>query len=175
MSRLFVTDQPVAVWEFDPAEVISETPPSVVYIRARMDYATDAKVKSELFTLGKDSATVEARLGENTLALLKHNIVRWEGPLFVDDAGRPISCTPENIGKIDPQDPFIARVAEEIARRNARKAGPSPKSATASTSESAGVPASNQNNESISVQLATGTSRSPLLSAINGRPNRSDD
>lgn len=171
MSRYFVNDPPVAVPEFDPSAVISDVRPNVIYIRARMDVATDAKVKSELFRLGKDSASVEAHLGANQMALLVHNIVRWEGP---DLDGVP--CTPETIRTLDPTEPHLALVLEAIAERNKRPAGPSPKSATASTSASAGGRDSRPSQEpGISMQLATGMSRSPLQSAITGRLSRSDD
>ena len=171
MSRYFVTDAPVAVPEFDPSEVISDTPPNVIYIRAKMDMQTKAKVTSELFTLGKDNTSVEARLGANELALLIHNIVRWEGP---DLGGIP--CTPETIRTLDPSEPHLVKVLDEIARRNRSKEGPSPKSATAGTSGNAGAAASSPSSDTgLSAQLATTTSRSPLLSAINGRPSRSDD
>lgn len=177
MSRYFVTDPPVAVPEFDPSEVLSETPPNVIYIRAKMDVATDAKVKSELVTMAPDNKTVEMRLGENAVALLVHNIVRWEGP---DLGGVP--CTPEQIRKLDPTEPHIALVLDEIGRRNARPAGPSPKSQGVSTSASAGAtdyqhPArpGSDDRASLSLQLATTTPRSPLRSVITGRQNRSDD
>lgn len=191
-SRLFVTDPPVPVYEFDPAQVISTTPPSVIYIRARMDVETSGKVSSELVKLGDDRA-IESHLGANQTALLVHNIVRWEGPLFLetdadnqpllDGQGRtiPIRCTPENIRKLDPNDPFIADVLEEIARRNRKRESPKGASATTNGATSAGVgdsiasPPNPANNDSVSLQLATGRSRSSLLTAVAGHRNRSDD
>ncbi len=180
MSRYFVTDPPVPVPEFDSAEVISDVQPNVIYIKAKMDVATDAKVKSELLTLGSDNKTMEARLGENSVALLIHNIVRWEGP----DLGN-VPCTPSNIRTLDPTEPHIALVLEEIARRNKRPDGPSKKSAAPSTSErngaagwspNASVPsANNPAQPSLSLQLATGMHTSPLRSAIIGRQKASDD
>lgn len=174
MSRYFVTDLPVAVFEFDVTDVLCDTPPNIIWIRAKMDVATDAKVKSELFKLAGDNKTMEAHLGENQLALLVHNIVKWEGP----DLGH-IPCTPDNIRKLDPTEPHIALVLEAIASRNKRPDGPSPKSATASTSMNAGgldwiPPEKNENQESLSLQLATGTPRSPLRSALHGHLKKSD-
>lgn len=173
MSRLFVTDSPVPIYEFDLTEVISDVAPSVVFIRPKMDVATRAKVTSELFTLSKDNNSVEARLGANELALLIHNIVRWDGPLFLDDQGRPIPCTPEQISKFDPTDPFIAKISDEISKRNKSPKAPEA-SPTNSTSANAGEVASNPSKQSISVQLATTTPRSPLRSAMDGRLIRSD-
>lgn len=177
MSRYFVTDPPVAVYEFDSGEIISDTPPNIIYIKPKMDMATDSKVKSELLTLGADNKTMEARLGANSMALLIHNIVKWEGP----DLGA-VPCTPDNIRRLDPTEPHIARVLEEIAVRNKRPVSPNPKPNGASTSASAGAHASNgqeiatqTNGESLSLQLATGISRSNLQSAINGRLSKSSD
>jgi hypothetical protein len=180
MSRYFVTDPPVAVPEFDVSEVLSDVPPNVIYIKAKMDVATDAKVKSELVKMAGDNKTMEMHLGENQLALLIHNIVRWEGP----DLGA-VPCTPELIRKLDPTEPHIVLVLDEIARRNKRPDGPKKTSAAASTSarngaagwrESAnGDGANSPDQPSLSLQLATGTRTSPLQSAIIGRQKASDD
>src|SRR5262245_681748 len=137
MPRYFVTDPPVPIYEFDPTEVISATPPNIIWIRSKMDIATDAKVKSELLRFGKDSQ-IEAHIGENELSLLIHNIVKWEGP----DLGT-VPCTPEQIRKLDPTEPHLRAVLAAIAERNQRAAGPSPKSAAASTFASAGAVDSN--------------------------------
>jgi hypothetical protein len=179
MSRYFVTDAPVPVYEFDASEVISDTPPNVIYIKAKMDVATDARVKSELLKLGSDNKTMESHLGENAVALLIHNIVKWEGPDFIDAQGRPIPCDAAHIRTLDPNEPHIALVLEEITRRNARVEGPSPKSRAASTLESAGAadstPIARAAGDSLSLQLATG--RSPLSSHINsiGYQKKSED
>jgi len=171
MSRYFVTDPPVAVPEFDAAAVISDTPPNVIYIKSKMDVATDARVKSELVKMAGDNKTMEMHLGENQLALLIHNIVRWEGP----DLGM-MPCTPENIRKLDPTEPHIEKVLETIAARNKRKVAPNPKSPIAAGSETNGShDASPASGPGISLQLATGISKSPLLRAMDGRQTRSDD
>jgi hypothetical protein len=171
MSRYFVTDPPVPVYEFDPADVISETPPNVIYIKSKMDVATDAKVKSELVTMGADNKTVEMRLGENQLALLIHNIVRWEGP---DLASVP--CTVANIRALDPTEPHIVLVLDEIARRNKRPDSPNPKLPAGSTFGKSGAAGSiGSDQPSLSHQLATGTPRSLLRHAMDGRPSKSED
>lgn len=190
-SRLFVTDAPVPIYEFNPTEVISATEPSVIYIRARMDVETSGRVTSELFTMGKgEDRGLEAHVGANQTALLVHNIVRWDGPLFyrtdandavmLDGHGRPllIPCTPESIRTLDPNDPFIANVLEEIATRNKKRESPKAGSPTASGSMSAGAvdsTASPANDASPTSPLANGASRSSLQSAVDGRLNRSVD
>jgi hypothetical protein len=174
MSRYFVTDAPIPVREFNPDEVVSDTRPNVIYVRARMDVETAGKVSSELVSIGADGKTVEAHLGANQTALLIHNIVRWEGPDFDG-----VPCDAAHIRTLDPTEPHIALVLEEIAERNKRRESPNGRSpATGSTSTSAGsTGSSTPPNEagSLSLQLATGIS--PLRSRItsDGRPNKSDD
>jgi len=174
MSRYFVTDPPVPVYEFDPAEVLSETPPNVIYIRAKMDVATDAKVKADVVKIGADDKTIERHIGLYQLALLIHNIVRWDGP---DLASVP--CTPEQIRALDPTEPHLVLVLDEIARRNKRPDSPNPKPVAGSTSGkngAAGSIASQASDQpSLSLQLATMTQKSPLRSALDGRLNRSED
>jgi len=171
MSRYFVTDAPAPVYEFDPAEVISDTPPNVIWIKAKMDVATDARVKNELVKMAGDNKTMEMHLGENQLALLIHNIVKWEGPDLGD-----IPCTPEQIRKLDPTEPHIALVLEEIARRNVRKESPLPKSPTepgfATNGSHDGSP---QNAPGLSLQLATGIPRSDSRSGLLGHLRKSED
>lgn len=190
-SRYFVTDPPVPIYEFDPATTLSNTPPNVIWIRARMDVETSGKVTSDLFTMDKESG-LEARVGANQTALLVHNIVKWEGPGFVeqdaegnplrDGAGNPIPipCTPENIRTLDPNEPHIAAVLDEIATRNKKRTSPNPKSApmpngstTAGAASSTSQRPSLASDDNLSLQLATGGPRSSLLSAVDGRLNRS--
>lgn len=171
MSRYFVNDAPVPIPEWDDDDgVISDRAPNVIYIRARMDVATKGRVTSEMFTLGKDSQ-LEARLGENTTALLVHNIVRWSGPDFDG-----VPCTPENIRKLDPTEPHLDKVLDAIAERN--KSPKAPKaSATPATSTSAGATdlSTPPSPESISLQLASGPRKSPLLNATIGRLDKSEN
>jgi hypothetical protein len=177
MSRFFVTDPPVAIYEFNPAEVVSDKAPNIIWIRARMDVQTRGKVSSELVKIGKNGEGIEGHLGDNEMALLLHNIVRWEGPDFVDEAtGQPVPCTPERIRTLDTADPFIARVVDEIGERNQKRKSPNPKSVTASGSMSAGEAGSTAPHpQSVSLQLATSPSRSSLRSALDGHLSRSDD
>lgn len=140
MARYFVDDPPVAVREFDPQTVVSEEGkaplrPNVIWIRPRMDIATRGKVQNELFGID-NKESIEIRVGDNATALLIHNIVRWEGP---DLDGVP--CTRENICKLDPNEPHIKLVTEEIARRNRqpKSADPLDGSATTNGASSAGA------------------------------------
>lgn len=161
------------VYEFDPSEVISETPPNVITIRARMSVEIAGRVSSELMQLGGDNK-IEAHLGAHVGALLLHNILGWRGPDFDD-----LPCTPANIRSLpSPEsDPFIEKVANEIGARNRKRTSPNGRSpTTAPTSASAGAA------DLIATVAgerahppANGTLRSPLLSAAIGRQSRSDD
>jgi hypothetical protein len=112
----FVSKETVDISEFDPAEVISDVTPRVITIRAKMNYAQDAAVKGAVMQIGPDGKQVEFNPGNSIVALLVQNIVRWRGG---DLEGVP--CTRENIEQLDPQDPFVARVADEIGVRNRRR------------------------------------------------------
>lgn len=184
MSKRFHVDpnETVDVFEFEPDEIISDTPPNMITIRARMSVEVAGRVSSELAKMGADNKA-EIRLGEHTGALLLHNILGWRGPDFDD-----LPCTPANI-KALPQassDPFLEKVVNAISERNAKRESPNGRlPAMPGTSKSAGAAgsnpsasdanASNDHQPSLSLQLATGTTRSPLLSALAGRQNRSDD
>lgn len=170
MSRYFVTDPPVAVAEFDLHSVISETPPNVIWIKARMDVETKGRVQSELISVDKQGNAV-VQVGANSMALLIHNIVRWEGP----DLGA-MACTPANIRTLDPNEPHIALVLEEIATRNKEREAPIPKSATAPGLRADGLRAvdlaivGGSPNQSVSTMPP-----SALRSALTGRLNKSGD
>lgn len=162
MSRYFVDDPPVPVYEFNPDETISDQPPNIIWIRGRMDMKVSGKVKSELIGFGADGKTVEMRPGQNETALLIHNILRWEGP----DLGM-IPCTPENIQKLNPSEPHIRLVLEEIAERN--KVTPSPKAGPGAISTSMSAGASDM---TLTMQAATpsgnGIPRSRLQQHLDG-------
>lgn len=173
MSKRFHVDpsERVDIYEFDPAEVLSETPPNVITIRARMDVATAGKVKSELVKLGADNSP-EAHLGEHAGALLLHNILAWRGPDFDD-----LPCTPANIRALPSieSDPFIEKVVNEIGARNVRRASPNGKSPTAPGYATNGLTdASPQNAPGLSLQLATSTLKSGSRSVLAGHLRRSD-
>ena len=133
MSRYFVNDPPVPIAEFDPDVAITDQPPNVIWIKPRMDIETRGKVQNEMLVLGKDNKP-EIRVGENGLALLIHNIVKWEGPDF--DA---VPLTRANIAKLDPNEPHIAAVSAAIAERNQAAASPNVPSDAANTSTSGGA------------------------------------
>jgi len=94
-----------------------------VYIRAKMSGKVRAAVQDEMRARGfrKDEDVEVSGMGSYRLALLIHNIVRWEGPEF-----EGVPCTRENILGIDPQDALWEAVADEIGKRNEPKESPDP-------------------------------------------------
>jgi hypothetical protein len=177
MSRYFVSDQAVPIPEFEAGTVLDDDGqprrPNVIYIRPKMNYKTEAAVNAAALRIDTSGAS-EMHPEDYLVALLVQNIVRWEGPDFDG-----VPCTPSNIENLDPDEPHIERVCDEIARRNKKKESPNPKSPpTANGSMSGGghgSPRSQDAAESLSLQLATGTSRSPLRSALDGHLNKSEN
>lgn len=174
MSRRFHVDpsEKVDIYEFDPGEVISDTQPNVITIRARMDVQTAGKVSSELMKLGVDNKP-ELYVGEHVGALLLHNILGWRGPDFDD-----LPCTPANIRSLpsSDSDPFIEKVANEIGLRNKKRESPNGRSPIAPGFATNGShDGSPQNAPAISHPSATSISKSPLLRALDGHQNRSGD
>jgi hypothetical protein len=171
MSRYFVNDPPVPIYEFDSSEVISDTPPNIIFIKSRMDVETRGKVKNELIGLAKDGTTPEIKVGANETALLIHNIVKWAGPDFDG-----VPCDAVHIRTLDPNEPHIEKVLAAINTRNLKKAAPNPKAPTEPGFATNGLhDGSLASAPGISLQLATGISRSPLLRALDGHQGRSDD
>lgn len=170
MPMFIDPNERIAVYEFDANEVISEEPPNVIFIRPKMDFATQKKVGAAGFRLGAGSKPNELDLAENLIAMLVLNIVGWSGPQFDS-----VPCTPENIRRLDPDQPIVEKALEEIARRNS-KAPPDPKApAGTTTAMSAGAIDSITPPQSISLQLATTPQK--LRSHIDsiGRQSKLDD
>jgi hypothetical protein len=176
MSRRFHVDpgERVDIYEFEPDAMLSDAPPNVITIRARMDVATAGRVASELLQLGTDNKP-ELHVGAHVGALLLHNILAWRGPDFDD-----LPCTPANIRCLPSaqSDPFIAKVADAIGARNQPRGSPNPKPPTASGFGSAGgadssADAPTDDGPRLSRPLATTTRRSPLRSALDGHRDRS--
>lgn len=171
MSRYFVDDPPVPIYEFAPGSQ-GDAEPNVILIRARMDEKTRAAVANELApTSGEGKQmTIKALPGNNTLALLTHNILGWRGPDFDG-----VPCDAAHIANLDRTEPLIEQVINEIGERNKPKASPIPNSRAGSGSLSDGSRASRPPAPapSISQQLATGIGMSPLRSALDGHLNKS--
>lgn len=127
----FVTDERVPIVEFDPSEVIADVTPRTIWIRAKMNLGVSNTVAGKMARLnGKE---LELTLGERMTALLEENILAWAGG---DLEGVP--CTKANIRRLDPTDPFIDRVADEISTRNMPKESPDPNAVGPASSTSAG-------------------------------------
>jgi hypothetical protein len=161
---MFVSNEPVPV-------NLPDDPSNIIYIRPKMDFGTKQKVQTAMLqiTLGQAGSSSETPLdmGAYNIALLVHNIVRWEGPAFVDAQGRPVPCTPANIERLDSDEPLVDAVMAEINRRNKGRDDQDPKSPSASGT--AGAPP-------LTVVDGTaweaGTSTSPAPNGTSGRPRK---
>ncbi len=91
----------------------------IIWIRSRMSVAVQQAVQSEatsVKTSGGRSPDLEIDVGLYQLALLRQNILAWQGPSF-----NGVVCTPETIGELDASEPLVQRVLQEINDRNARR------------------------------------------------------
>ena len=92
--------------------------PNIIYIKPKMDVRTRNEVigSGSRVAVQEGVADVNFDVGGYQTALLVNNIVRWEGPAFDG-----VACTPEAIGSLDPDEPLVEKVLDEIARRNPQK------------------------------------------------------
>jgi hypothetical protein len=91
----------------------------VIWIRNRMSVAVQQAVQSEATSMkgsGGRAMEVDIDVGMYQLALLRQNILAWQGPSF-----NGVVCTPETIGELDASEPLVQRVLQEISDRNARR------------------------------------------------------
>jgi hypothetical protein len=101
-----------------------------IFIKPKMDFGTKQKVMSAAFQISSGGAGIEVSKGMNLdiqfgaiqTALLIHNIVKWSGPSFKD-----VPCKPENIQRLDPDEPLVEKVLRELDQRNKGKQSPDPK------------------------------------------------
>lgn len=99
---------------------------NVIWIKRKMDVGTSNRVQDALFSvMGLDEKggyqSVSINSGRKLTLLLQNNIVAWEGPLFRDeDTGNPVPCTSQAIETLDPHDPLVEAVLEEVGLRNAK-------------------------------------------------------
>jgi len=91
----------------------------VIWIRNRMSVAVQQAVQSEATSMkgsGGRAMEVDIDVGLYQLALLRQNILAWQGPSF-----NGVVCTPETIGELDASEPLVQRVLQEISDRNTRR------------------------------------------------------
>jgi hypothetical protein len=91
----------------------------IIWIRNRMSVAVQQAVQSEATSMkgsGGRAMEVDIDVGLYQLALLRQNIVAWQGPSF-----NGVVCTPETIGELDASEPLVQRVLQEISDRNTRR------------------------------------------------------
>ena len=88
---------------------------NTISIRPKMDLGTRNRCMDALTSIGKENGEVdmELHIGAYQVALMRENVLSWRGPAFVG-----ILCTPANIAKLDPDEPLVEQVLEEITARN---------------------------------------------------------
>lgn len=95
-----------------------------MYIRPKMSYAQREKAEDavrELSATQEGMQEVKVTVGAYRIALLHINLLGWEGPAF-----QGVKFTPQNVDRLDPDEPLLDKVMEEIATRNplgGKKAG----------------------------------------------------
>lgn len=101
---------------------------NTIYIKAKMDMATETAVSVEFDRLNQ--RTVRRLQKTYELALLTFNVVAWEGPAFMrkvsneetgEESLKLVACTPTTIGQLDPDEPLVRKVLEAIDLANAKK------------------------------------------------------
>ena len=93
-----------------------------------MDVGTQRRIQGAAWQAGDGKAAPQADLGLSLVALLQYNVLAWEGPLFIDGAGKKIPCTPANVVRMPAGHPFTEKIAEAIAARNKPAESPDPNS-----------------------------------------------
>lgn len=90
---------------------------NTIYIRPKLDVGAQMRIRDA----GNIGGGGNMLLGAATLVVLAESIIDWDGPMFVEN-GVKQPCTRSNIERMDPDDPLVERVAEEVAARVERKA-----------------------------------------------------
>lgn len=103
-KRLYVT-----------TEGVQETEPSGEYIaiKPKLSYGDRAQLLNRL--VHADGSVVSVRLGEFMSAALELAVVGWR---LYDDDGKEVPYSSARVKDLDPDDPLVLAVEEEIARRN---------------------------------------------------------
>ena len=132
---MFVSTQPVPVC-VDP-DGTPESEKNVIWIKPKMDFGTKQRVQNAMLQVtpkqAADVDNVPMDLAAYQIQLLVGNVVRWAGPAFTD-----VPCDAAHILQLDPDEPLVGAVLEEIATRNKAKAAPVPNAVGANGSTSAG-------------------------------------
>lgn len=103
---MFVNGAPVPITEGE----------NTIFIRPKMDFGTRNACMDALMVIRQADggrADMAAHVGAYQLALLQHNITGWSGPDF-----QGVPCSPDMIARLDPDEPLVERVLEEIGQRN---------------------------------------------------------
>jgi hypothetical protein len=124
---LFIKTDRIAVF-------LEDDPDNIIFVLSKMNYGVKARLENEMAQItANDAKNVRFTIGSYQLALLRLNILDWQGPAFTG-----MKCTPENINLFDPDHPLIVKVLERISEQNRKKESPDPKLAERNGSSSDG-------------------------------------
>lgn len=105
----FVSKEPIA---------ITDDEGNTIWIVPKMSYGIRSRVMSAITSMAGTGQDVEMDIGVYNLALLRENIVRWDGPAF---DGKPFA--PRLVDELDPDWPLLDAVLAEINTRNQARGG----------------------------------------------------
>lgn len=118
----------------EDSDSISEGP-NTIHLRRHLDFGGQTLIESVA------GAAAAGNSNANVIGtLMQVYITKWDGPAFLDKNGRAVPVSAAQIRRLDPNDPLVERVHDEIARRygESQKKSPDPNSPTANGSTSAG-------------------------------------
>ena len=107
---------------------VSDERGNIIFIRPKMPLGIKNRVRDEMTQIGANvgangqatgSVSVSLNIGAYQIALLKANILGWEGPDF-----EGMTCNNVNILLLDPDEPLVEKVLREISDRNKKAASP---------------------------------------------------
>lgn len=101
----------------DPNQLVPVTEgDNTIWILAKMSLDVDTAVTVEFRRINHGSPILLQKA--QNLALLKHNIKKWEGPDFMNGNGKPMPCDAAHIGQLDPFAPLLTAVLLKIDELN---------------------------------------------------------
>lgn len=103
---------------------------NTIWVRRKMSMGVRNRVQDALIAVKSMNSggvgEMSVNMGYQNTVLMQANILAWEGPLFRDEAGNPIPCTPQMIENMDPDDALTDAVLAKISELNLKQTGTSP-------------------------------------------------
>lgn len=130
MSDPFISDDKTRV--VHPAdEKKPEEQQRFITIRAKMDFGARARLNNLAIKTEKQEGACST--DQYHLFLLEVNVLSWGGPGYIG-----VAVTPQNIHRLNPNDPLTVAAVEKIIEVNVPEESPDPKLAAGSASSDDG-------------------------------------